>query len=125
MTNSACALAKAAARLAIDGLDLCTAAPRAQKIKAHDARLRALSPDAVPNRLLGVLCHQTLQFRLGLYMLEVGRSDPRKHRANSAQALEELMSTMRIASILDLGGSTLKRRGAHRSRHSARTSARQ
>src|SRR5580704_15815388 len=78
LTNSACALANAAARLAMDGLDLCTATLHAQEIKAHRPRLRALGADAVPNRLLGILRHQTLQFCLRLFMFEVRRTGPRE-----------------------------------------------
>src|SRR5580704_9623088 len=81
LTSSACALAKAPARLAMDGLDLCTAALHAQEIKAHRPRLRAFGADAVPDRLLGILRHQTLQFRLGLFMFEVRRAGPREHRS--------------------------------------------
>ena len=48
-----------------------------------------------------------------------------KTAANSAQALDELMSTMRTASIRGLRRfDTEQARAAHRSRHSARTSAR-
>src|ERR1700690_2571256 len=78
LTSSACALAKAAARLAMDGLDLCTAALHAQQIKAHRPRLRALGPDAMANRLLGILGHQPLQFGLGLFMFEMSRTGPRE-----------------------------------------------
>src|SRR5580658_7891936 len=79
LTSSACALASAAARLAMDGLDLCTAALHAHEIKAHRPRLRALGPNAMADRLLGVLRHQTLQFCLGLFMFEMRRTGPRKH----------------------------------------------
>src|SRR6202035_223946 len=79
LTSSACALANAAARLAMDGLDLCTATLHAEDIKAHRPRLRALGPDAMADRLLGILRHQTLQFGLGLFMVEMGRTGPRKH----------------------------------------------
>ena len=47
-----------------------------------------------------------------------------KTPANSAQAFEELMSTMRTASMRGRGGSTPNRAGVRHSRHSARTSAR-
>src|ERR1700689_2080793 len=78
LTSSACALANADARLAMDGLDLCTATLHAEEIKAHRPRLRALGPNAVPDRLLGILRYQTLQFRLGLFMFEVYRAGPRE-----------------------------------------------
>src|SRR5580692_5114848 len=78
VTSSACALAKAAARLAMDGLDLCTATLHAEEIKAHRARLRTLGADAMADRLLGIVRHQTLQFCLGLFMFEVRRTGPRE-----------------------------------------------
>src|ERR1700686_2911858 len=81
LTSSACALANAAARLAMHGLDLCTVALHAHEIKAHRPRLRALGPDAVPDRLLGILRHQTLQFRLGLFMFEMRVPSPGKNRS--------------------------------------------
>ena len=34
----------------------------------------------MPDRLLGVIRHQTLQLRFGLFMFEVGRTGPREHR---------------------------------------------
>src|SRR5580692_10557149 len=81
LTSSACALAKAAARLAMDGLDLCTAALHAEEVEAHRARFRALGPDAMPSRLLGILWHQTLQSCFGLFMFEVRRTGPRENRS--------------------------------------------
>src|SRR5580692_4190090 len=81
LTSSACALASAAARLAMDGLDLCTAILHAEEIKAHRPRLRTLGADAMPDRLLGILRHQTLQLRFGLFMFEMGRTGPREHRS--------------------------------------------
>src|SRR5580704_18624187 len=81
LTSSACALAKAAARLAMDGLDLCTAALHAHEIKAHRPRLRALGTDPMPDRFLGILGHQTFQFCFGLFMFEVRRAGPREYRS--------------------------------------------
>src|ERR1700733_13200346 len=78
LTSSACALASAAARLAMDGLDLCTAALHAEEIKAHRTGFRALGADAVPDRLLGILGHETLQFCFGLFVFEMRRTGPRK-----------------------------------------------
>ena len=51
------------------------------------------------DRLLGILGHQALQFGLRLFTVEVSGAGPRRTVANSAQALETLMSTMRTASI--------------------------
>jgi hypothetical protein len=64
-----------------------------------------MKPRGGSDRLLGIFGHQTLQLRFGLFMFEVGPA------ANSAQALEALMSTMRIASICGFGGSTPNSRG--------------
>src|SRR5580692_880026 len=65
----------------MDGLDLCTAALHAEEVEAHGARFRALGPDAMPGRLLGILWHQTLQFGLGLFMFEMRRTGPRENRS--------------------------------------------
>src|SRR5580704_5067463 len=78
LTSSACALANAAAKLAIDGLDLCMATLNAEDIKAHRPRLRAFGPDAMPDRLLGILRHQPLQFCFGLFVFEMRRTRPRE-----------------------------------------------
>ena len=59
------------------------------------------------NGLLSVLRHQALKLGLGLLVLEMGRSGPREFR-DSAQALELVISTMRIASSRTFGGSTPK-----------------
>ena len=74
-------------------------------------RLRTLGPDAMADRLFGILRHQTLQFGLGLFMFEVRRRVRENTAANSAQALDVLMSTMRIASMRGFGGSTPNSRG--------------
>src|SRR6266550_805151 len=58
LTSSACALASAAASEATDSLDRGMAALHLQEIEAHRAGLRPACPDAVPDRLLGILRHQ-------------------------------------------------------------------
>src|SRR5580704_14058768 len=79
LVNSACALASAAARHAMDSLDRCMgAALLHKKVEAHSAGFRALGPDAVAERLLGILRHQVLEFGLGLLVLEVGGPSPGK-----------------------------------------------
>ena len=50
-----------------------------QEIEADRAGFRALGPDAVPERLLGVLRHQALEFDLGLLVLEEGRPGRAEH----------------------------------------------
>ena len=61
--------------------------------------------------LLGILRHQALELGFGLFVLEMGRSVREKIAANSAQALDEVMSTTRTASMRGLGGSTPNSRG--------------
>src|ERR1700722_6992917 len=78
LTSSPCALARAAARLAIEALDRCMVLLRGKNVKADGSGLRALGPDAMPDGLLGVFWHQTLQFTLGLFMFEIGRTGPGK-----------------------------------------------
>src|SRR5271170_1875017 len=78
LVSSACALASAAARLAIDSLRRCMASPRSQEVEADGSRFRALGSDAMADRLLGVLRHQALKLRLGLLVLEVGVAGARK-----------------------------------------------
>jgi hypothetical protein len=59
----------------------------------------------------GVLGHQGLQLGLGILMFRNADRVRRKTLANSAQEFEELMSTMRMASIRTRGGSARNRRG--------------
>src|SRR5208282_3128538 len=79
LVSSPCALASAAAMAPIDSLDRCMTALHGEEIKTDSSGFRALSPDAMADRLFGVLGNQTLEFGLGLFMLEMGRSGPRKH----------------------------------------------
>src|ERR1700738_4047301 len=65
----------------------------------------------MPDRLLGVLRHESFEFRLGILMLKVSFRVRQKTLENSAQALDALMSTIRTASMRARGGSTPKRRG--------------
>ena len=58
------------------------------------------------NRLLGILWHKALKLALGLFVLKMRRSVRENTAANSAQALEEVISTIRTASIRGFGGST-------------------
>src|SRR5580693_1597308 len=81
LTSSAWALARAAARSPIELLDRCMSALPAEYVETNGPGLRALSTDTVANCLLGVLWHQALEFKLGLFMFEMGRSGPRKDRS--------------------------------------------
>src|SRR5438105_1505974 len=73
LINSACALASAAASDATDSLDRCTAALRVEAIEAHRAGPGALGANPVADCLLGILRNQSLEFGLGLLVLEEGR----------------------------------------------------
>jgi hypothetical protein len=55
LVSSACALASAAARQAMDSLDRCMAALLDEEVEAHGAGFRALGADAMADRLLGSL----------------------------------------------------------------------
>ena len=61
--------------------------------------------------LLGIVRHKALKFRLGCSCSRCADRVREKTAANSAQALEELMSTIRTASMRGLGGSTPNRVG--------------
>src|SRR5262249_55889403 len=71
LVNSACALASAAAIVPMDSLERCMAALHAQHIKADRAGFGSSGSNTVPDRLLGVLGHKSLEFHLGILMLEV------------------------------------------------------
>ena len=64
------------------------------------------------DRLLGVLWHQALKLTLGLFVLKMSSLGARNTAANSAQALDEAISTIRTASISGFGGSTPNNVGA-------------
>src|ERR1700683_4259272 len=78
LTRAIWALAKAAAKLAIELLDCCmtTALLIGEEIETDGSRLGALGPDAVAGCFLGIVWHQILQFGLGLLVIEMGRSRP-------------------------------------------------
>src|SRR4029077_6867535 len=62
LVSSICALAKAAARAAIDSLDRCIARlHRVDYLEADRTRLGALAPHTMAERLLGILGHQALE----------------------------------------------------------------
>src|ERR1700719_1978696 len=79
LASSACALASAPAMVPIDSLDRCMGCLLAQDIEAHGPGFRTLSPNAMPDRLLGVFRHQSLEFGLGALVLQKSRPGPAKH----------------------------------------------
>ena len=81
-----CALARAAARLPIEPLDRCMFDLPSQEVKTDGAGLRTLGPNAMADRLMGILRHQALQLRLGLSCSRCAAFVREKTAANSAQA---------------------------------------
>src|SRR5215467_5450996 len=79
LVSSAYALASAAAMVPIVSLDRCMAALHAQDIKAYRTGFGSFGSNTVPDRLLGVLGHKGLEFRLGILMLKVSLARAPKH----------------------------------------------
>src|SRR6516225_2582397 len=79
LVSSACALASAPAMVPMDSLQRCMAALHAQDIKAHRTGFGSFGSNTVPNRLLGVLGHKSLELRLGILMLEVSLASAPEH----------------------------------------------
>src|SRR5438132_1708040 len=79
LLRSTCALARAAAIVPMDSLDLCMNRLHAQNIKAHRTGFRALGSDAVPYCLLRVLRHQALELGLRVLVLDIGLSGAPEH----------------------------------------------
>src|SRR6266436_6233903 len=79
LVSSACALASAAAMVPMDSLERCMAALHAQDIKAYRTGFGSFGSNTVSDRLLGVLGHKSLEFRLGILMLEVSLARAPKH----------------------------------------------
>jgi hypothetical protein len=75
------------------------------QIETDGTRFGALSTNAVASRLLGILRRQGLELGLGVRVFEMRRPGAVKIAANSAQALEAVISTIRTASSRGLGGS--------------------
>src|SRR5262245_3725330 len=104
--SSAWALAKAEANAATVSLERGMGRLHLQHIKAHRPRFRALCSHAVPDGLLGILGHQGFELAFGPFK---AFRVLRKSAANSAQEFDELISTMRMASMRGRGGSALIR----------------
>src|ERR1700689_2004317 len=72
-TSSICALARAAARLAMPSLDRCMIILHLEEVEADGAGFRALGPNAMTDRLMGILRHQLFEFGLGSFVLGMRR----------------------------------------------------
>src|ERR1700722_19128932 len=79
LTSSICALARAAAKLAMHSLDRCMIILHFEEVEADGAGFRALGPDAVTDRLMGILGNKFFEFGLGLFVLGMGRLGARKN----------------------------------------------
>src|SRR5580704_17378050 len=99
LTSSICALARAAARLAMPSLDRCMMILRFEEVEADGAGFRALGPDAMTDRLMRVLRHQPFEFGLGLFVVGMGPLGAGKNPGEFRLAFEDVMSTIRTASI--------------------------
>src|ERR1700674_5766138 len=110
------ALARAAAMAPIESLERCIARLHFQEIEADGAGFRALGPDAMAGRLLGVLRCQPFQFGLGVLVLQEGHSglakEPGEFRpgigrthvddANGLDARPQRLSTERAREVAAL-----------------------
>src|SRR5258705_5225699 len=83
LVSSAWALASAAAMAPIVSLERCMARLHVHEIEAHRPGFGALGPDPVPDRLLGVLRHDALEFALSPFMLEKCRAGGAKYGRES------------------------------------------
>src|SRR4030081_3718892 len=79
LVSSAWALASAAAIAPIVSLERCMACLHVHEIEAHRPGFGALRPDAMPNRLLGVLRHDGLEVGLCPFMFEKCRAGGAKN----------------------------------------------
>src|SRR5439155_10597237 len=79
LASSIWALARAPAIAPMVALVCCMTDLRLIKIKADRAGFRALGADAMPDRLLGVRRHQSLQLGLCGVVLEIRRAGLTKH----------------------------------------------
>src|SRR4051812_1233027 len=79
LDRSSCALARAAAIAAIDGLELCMRPSDLRNVEADRSGLRALCSHATAEGLLGVLGHERLELRFRLLVLDEGRPGSAVH----------------------------------------------
>ena len=108
--SSAWALAKAEASAATVSLDRGINRLRLQHIKAHSARFRSLRPHAMPDCFLGIRRHQGFELALRPFVVEERAAGIAKERGElGPRVFDELMSTMRMASMSGRGGSALMR----------------
>src|SRR5450631_2537176 len=107
------ALANAAAREAIDSLERCMIGLHLYHLEADCPGLGALGPDAVAERLLGVLRHQPLELGLRFFMIEERRPGRAEHHCELCPGvgLAHIDDPYRLDLIRGRGGSTPNRRG--------------
>src|SRR5262245_2316200 len=74
LMSSDWALARALAIAPIDSLERCMIELRSYEVETDSTRFRPLGPHPMPDRLLGVLRHQCLQFGLGILVFEKSRT---------------------------------------------------
>src|SRR5260221_12816471 len=79
LASSIWAFARAPAIAPMVSLQRCMTGLRLHEVEAHRARFRAFGPNAVPDRLLGVLGHQPLKLDLCGFMIEEGSPGLAKH----------------------------------------------
>src|SRR5947209_5950910 len=79
LESSAWALASAPAMVPIDSLERCMGCLLAQNIEADGSGFRPFGPDTVPDGLLGILRHQSLELGLGALVLQKCRPGPAEH----------------------------------------------
>src|SRR6476660_3358015 len=73
LVSSDWALARALAMAPIDSLERCMFRLHLKEVETDGACPRPLGPDAVPDRLLGILGHERFQFSLSVLVLEERR----------------------------------------------------
>src|SRR5437660_59644 len=79
LASSIWAFASAPAIAPMVSLERCTTGLRLHEVETHRTRFRAFGPDAVPDRLLGVLRHQLLKLDPCGFMIEKGFAGLAKH----------------------------------------------
>src|SRR6266567_2835942 len=87
LVSSACALASAEARAAIDSLDRCMGRLHVEQIEANGPDLRSPRPQPMADCLLGVLRKQGLELGLSALVFEIGRPGGAEERREFCPAV--------------------------------------